>query len=171
MERTKFIDQATKGPHVRRLVVWFVTPDFGAHVVRCPNLSFKEPVLHAFAHIHVSDFDRSIITQETIGWLQVAMANLLAMKVRKGLQALDQVSPDHLLINILAPLLVPLHLFSQVAVRAILHNYAQFSVRAVQECFKEANNVWVSDGGKEADLWVVGGLVALMLFLILLRFR
>lgn len=186
------IHEASEGPHVRGLVVGLVGPNLGRHVVRSSNLSLEEAVLHPLGDVHVSDLDGAVVAQEAVSGLKVAMTNLLCVQVCQRLEALNEVSPDHLLVDVLPALLIPLdlwgrgatrrvggvakistrkelqggkqgtHLLGQVTVTTILHNNTKFRIAPVQEGLKETNNVRVLDGRQEPNF--IEGIGDLRLF-------
>ena len=61
---------------------------------------------------------------------------------------LNKVRPYDLLVYILPALLVPLDLLCEVAIRAVLHDYTELRVTAVEEGLEETNDIW-GGGNKE----------------------
>ena len=101
--------------------------------------------LHPLGNIHVPNLNSPVVTQEAVRRLEVTVADLLRVEVRERLQALNQVRPNHLLVDVLAAFFVTLDFFGEVTVGTVLHYNAELGVVAVEERLEESDDVRVSN--------------------------
>jgi hypothetical protein len=109
-------------------------------------------LLESLAHIEVAELDASVLGEEDVGGLEIAVDNCELVKVLEGFTHLNQVTPNDSLADVLPPLAVALYLGAEIAAPCVLHDNAKLAFVRVEESFEEPNNVRVPDTGQEADL-------------------
>mmetsp|Transcript_18359 Transcript_18359/g.56072 ORF Transcript_18359/g.56072 Transcript_18359/m.56072 type:complete len:242 (+) Transcript_18359:769-1494(+) len=131
-QRHELVDEAARGPDVRRRIVRAVGPDLRAHVVGRTDLRLHHAVaLDALRDVHVADLDAAVLAEEAVRRLDVAVHDARLVQVVQRRHALHEVGPDDVLVDVLAALAIAFHLGREVAAAAELHDDADLLVAFV----------------------------------------
>jgi hypothetical protein len=94
LECDSFVDDTSKGPYVRLVVVWLVPPHLRTRIVRRTGLSVQQPLLGNFTDIHVSKFGTTVLAQKEVGTLEIPVEYLYFMQLLESMHDLYENTPD-----------------------------------------------------------------------------
>jgi hypothetical protein len=124
-EGTHFVEDAPQRPDIALGVIWHVSPNLGACVIRCSCLCVTEAFLHNFRNIQIAKFRLHIPIQENVSRLHVSVQYFSIVQSFKTSHNLDKYVPYFLLLDICLSFLVAANLLENVAIVGVFHYEAR----------------------------------------------
>ena len=81
-----FVNHASKRPNIRLAIIGLVLPDLWGSVVGSACLGVEQPLFGYLWHVHIPQFNCSILVDKDIGWLLIILipSNLYAGSSSRG---------------------------------------------------------------------------------------
>lgn len=108
LEAAQLVHDAPKGPHITVEAVRLIVPDLRTGVIRSPGLSMRQAILQFTRYVKVPNLDLITLSEEDVGWFQVAVDDVHGVEVLQPCQHLCSQFPHLVLVEafcILEPLL------------------------------------------------------------------